>query len=74
MGEGDVLLALTNGTPGSSNDIGSVNTWRQKMQNLTTQSMMTMQYVPQFDRKLLRYGVSSIVAIIASTIGVVAYA
>ena len=41
---------------------------------MTIQSMMTMHYVPQLDRKLFRYGVSWIVAIAASMIGVVAYA
>ncbi|MDH3613225.1 MAG: hypothetical protein OEU90_11560 [Gammaproteobacteria bacterium] len=41
---------------------------------MTIQSMMTMHYVPQLDRKLIRYGVSWIVAIATSMIGVVAYA
>jgi len=36
--------------------------------------MMTMQYVPKLDRKLIRYGVSWIVAIATSMIGVVVYA
>lgn len=44
------------------------------MQILTIQSMSTMQYLPQFDRKIVRYGVSSIVAIVTSVIGVAAYA
>ena len=44
------------------------------MPYLTIQSMMTMHYVPQLDRKLVRYGVSWIVAIATSMIGVVAYA
>lgn len=44
------------------------------MYYLTQQSMMTMQHVPQLDRKLLRYGVSWIAAIVTSTIGVVAFA
>ena len=43
------------------------------MQYLTTHSMVTMHYVPQLDRKLLRCGVSWIVAISASMIGVAAY-
>jgi len=44
------------------------------MQYLSIQSMKTMHYVPQLDRKLIRYGVSWIVAIATSMIGVVAYA
>lgn len=44
------------------------------MPYMTVQSMMTMHYVPQLDRKLVRYGVSWIVAIATSMIGVVAYA
>jgi len=44
------------------------------MQHLTIQAMMTMHYIPQLDRKLIRYGVSWIVAIATSMIGVVAYA
>ncbi len=44
------------------------------MQYLTMQSMQTMHYVPQLDRKSLRYGVSWIVAIAASMIGVAAFA
>jgi hypothetical protein len=36
--------------------------------------MMTMHYVPQLDTKLVGYAVSWIVAIVMSTIGVVAYA
>ena len=44
------------------------------MPYLTMQSMMTMHYVPELDRKLIRYGVSWIVAIATSMIGVVAYA
>ena len=47
---------------------------RLNMQYLTTHSMVTMHYVPQLDRKLLRYGVSWIVAIAASMVGVAAYA
>ncbi len=38
------------------------------------QSMQTMHYVPQLDRKSLRYGVSWIVAIATSMIGVAAFA
>ena len=44
------------------------------MFNPTVQSMMTMRHVPQFDRKTIRYGVSSIVAIATSVIGVAAFA
>ena len=44
------------------------------MQDLTIQSMKTMHYVPRIDRKMLRYGVSWILAITTSMIGVVAYA
>jgi len=44
------------------------------MQNLTIQSMKTMHYLPQIDRKMLRYAVSWILAIATSMIGVVAYA
>jgi len=44
------------------------------MQHLTIQSMMTMHYVPQLNRKFLRYAVSWIVAIATSMIGVAAYA
>lgn len=44
------------------------------MQNLTIQSMMTMQYVPQLDRKMIRYGVSWLLAIATSVVGVAAYA
>ena len=44
------------------------------MMPMTIHSMMTMQYVPQIDWKLIRYGVSWIAAIAASMIGVVAYA
>jgi hypothetical protein len=44
------------------------------MPYMSIQSMKTMHHVPQLDRKLVRYGVSLIVAIATSTIGVVAYA
>lgn len=44
------------------------------MQYLSMQSMMTMHYVPQLDRKLIRYGVAWILAIATSVIGVAAYA
>lgn len=44
------------------------------MPYMTIQSMMTMHYVPQIDRKLVRYGVSWIVAIAMSMVAVVAYA
>ena len=44
------------------------------MPYLTMHSMMTMHCVPQLDSKLLRYGVSWIVGIATSVIGVVALA
>jgi len=44
------------------------------MPYLSIQSMKTMHYVPQLDRKQIRYGVSWIVAIATSMIGVVVYA
>lgn len=44
------------------------------MPYMSTHSMATMHYVPQIDRKSFRYGVSWIVAIAASMIGVAAYA
>ncbi|MGB5257036.1 MAG: hypothetical protein WBN44_07250 [Woeseiaceae bacterium] len=44
------------------------------MQNLSMQSMITMHYVPQLDRKMIRYGVSWILAIATSVMGVAAYA
>ncbi len=44
------------------------------MQYMSTHSMMTMHHAPLIDRKMLRYAVSWILAIGASTIGVVAYA
>lgn len=44
------------------------------MQNFTVQSMITMHYVPQLDRKMIRYGVSWLLAIATSVVGVAAYA
>ena len=44
------------------------------MFNPTIQSMITMQYVPKFDWKTVRYRVFSIVAIAANVIGVAAFA
>ena len=44
------------------------------MPYMSIQSMKTMHYVPQLDRKLVSHGVSWIVAIATSVIGVVAYA
>ena len=44
------------------------------MPYMSIQSMKTMHYVPQLDRKLIRYAVSWIAAIATSMIGVVAYA
>ena len=44
------------------------------MPYMSLHSMMTMHYLPQLDRKQIRYGVSWIAAIAASMIGVVAYA
>lgn len=70
----DVSLIVTIDLPGSSFDVSSIIAWRPEMPYLTIQSMMTMQYVPQLDRKLVRYGVSWLVAIATSMIGVVAYA
>jgi hypothetical protein len=54
-------------------DEDSVIAWRPKMQNLTMQSMMTMQYVPKLDRRSLGYGVTWILAIATSAVGVAAY-
>ena len=44
------------------------------MQDLTIQSMKTMQYLPQIDRKMLRHVASWMLAIATSMIGVVAFA
>lgn len=44
------------------------------MEYLSIQSMQTMQYLPQINRKFLRYGVSWIIAIASSTIAVAVYA
>jgi len=44
------------------------------MHYMSMQSMITMHYVPQLDKKLIRYGVSWLVAIATSMIGVAAYA
>jgi len=44
------------------------------MEHLSIQSMKTMQYLPQLDRKVIRRSVAWIVAIATSTIAVVAYA
>ncbi|MGB5246150.1 MAG: hypothetical protein WBN34_06350 [Woeseia sp.] len=44
------------------------------MNYFSTQSMMTMHYVPQLDRKMLRYAVSCVLAIATSTVGVAVYA
>jgi len=44
------------------------------MPYMTMHSMQTMHYVPQLDQRILRYGVSWIVAIATSMIGVVAFA
>ena len=43
------------------------------MQYMSMQSMVTMQYVPQLDNKLIGYGALWIVAIAASVVGVVAF-
>lgn len=48
--------------------------WRLKMYYLTIHSMKSMHHVPKLDRKMLGYGVSWIVAITTSMIGVAAYA
>lgn len=44
------------------------------MQHLSMHSMMTMHYVPQLDRKMIGYGVSWILAIATSMVGVAVYA
>lgn len=44
------------------------------MPYMTMQSMMTMQYVPQLDWKIIGYGVSWVVTVATSMIGVVAFA
>lgn len=44
------------------------------MTYMSIQSMKTMYYLPEIDRKLIGYAVSWIVAIVSSTVGVVAYA
>ena len=72
--EGAVSWLLANAILRSSIVVSSAIAWRPKMQHLTIQAMMTMHYIPQLDRKLIRYGVSWIVAIATSMIGVVAYA
>jgi hypothetical protein len=74
MSGGEVSLYQKADTKGLVINVYSVIARRLEMQYLTTHSMVTMHYVPQLDRKLLRYGVSWIVAISASIIGVAAYA
>lgn len=44
------------------------------MEYMSIQSMKTMRYLPELDRKLVGYAVSWIVAIAMSAFGVVAYA
>ena len=44
------------------------------MEFMTIHNMQTMQYLPKIDKKLLRRGISWIVAIVTSTLAVVAYA
>lgn len=44
------------------------------MEFMTIHNMQTMQYLPQIDKKLLRRGISWVVAIATSTIAIVAYA
>ena len=39
------------------------------MQNLSMQSMETMQYVPQLDRKTIGYGVTWILVMAAAVVG-----
>ena len=72
--DSDVSLPPTSGIKQLATEDRSTDTWRLEMPYLTMQSMMTMHYVPKLDRKLIRYGVSWIVAIATSMIGVVAYA
>ena len=43
------------------------------MEYMSIQSMKTMHYLPELDRKLVGYAVSWIAAIAMSTFGVVAY-
>jgi len=74
ISEGDVSLSPKTDTEGLSIEIFSVIAWRPEMEHLTMQSMMTMHYLPQLDRKPIRYAVSWIVAIATSMVGVVAYA
>lgn len=44
------------------------------MNYMSMHSLMTMHYLPKFDRRVVRYGVSWLLAIATSTIGVVVYA
>ncbi len=44
------------------------------MQDLTIQSMKTMQYLPRIDRKILRHAASWMLAVATSMIGVAVYA
>ena len=43
------------------------------MEHLSIQSMKTMHYVPQLDRKLLAYGVAWVALISAAMIAVAVY-
>lgn len=72
--ESDVWLLLTNGLLRSSIDVNFTIAWRPKMPYMPIQSMKTMHHVLQLDGKLIRYGVSWMLAIATSMIGVVAYA
>ena len=69
-----VTLLLKTGWAGLEINVKSLIAWGLEMEYLSIQSMQTMQYLPQINRKFLRYGVSSIVAIATSAIAVVVYA
>jgi len=74
LSEGEVTLYPQTDIEGLAINVCTEIVWRLKMEHLTIQSMMTMHYLPQLDRKLLRYVASWIAAIATSMIGVVAYA
>jgi hypothetical protein len=69
-----VTLLLKTGYTGLEMNVKFLIAWRPQMEFMTIQHMQTMQYLPQIDKKLLRRGVSWIVAIATSTLAVVAYA
>jgi hypothetical protein len=47
---------------------------RPEMQLMTLESMKSMHYIPELDKKIVGYAVSWVVAIAMSTFGVVVYA